>query len=182
MVHRSKQSERDSEPWYKQFWPWFIMLLPACAVAASIYTLSLAMRTTDSLVVDSNSGMDVVSAQQIKYSQRAKALGLIADIAIEGNLVRVALQETNESAPLSTNNLVLQFSHPAFAEKDQSVLLLPHSEAEHVYQGTLGDLPVGRWYLILESDTGWRLTGILDESAHTARLSSEDVTSGGHDD
>lgn len=183
MLHQNKKTELDSEPWYRQFWPWFLIFLPACAVVASLYTLSLAMRTTDSLVVDSNRGMDVVSAQQIESSEQATALGLVATVELHGTRVRVTLQATTESARNASEDLVLQFSHPAFAERDQSILLLPGSaSAGNVYQGTLKEVPTGRWYLILESSNGWRLTGTLEDAAHYARLSSLEQTPGGHDD
>jgi hypothetical protein len=39
-------------PWYKQFWPWFIIALPASAVIASFFTLWLAISNPDQLVVD----------------------------------------------------------------------------------------------------------------------------------
>ena len=39
-------------PWYRQFWPWFIIALPACAVIAGFITLWLAVSRPDYLVVD----------------------------------------------------------------------------------------------------------------------------------
>ena len=57
-------TEQDVKPWYRQFWPWFLICLPASAVIASLYTVSLAVRTTDSLIVSSEDGMDVVAERQ----------------------------------------------------------------------------------------------------------------------
>jgi hypothetical protein len=39
-------------PWYKQFWPWFIIALPAAAVVAGFFTLWLAISNPDHLVID----------------------------------------------------------------------------------------------------------------------------------
>jgi len=39
-------------PWYRQFWPWFIIALPAAAVIASFFTLWLALSNPDYVVVD----------------------------------------------------------------------------------------------------------------------------------
>lgn len=39
-------------PWYKQFWPWFIIALPASVVVASFVTLWLALSNPDPLVVE----------------------------------------------------------------------------------------------------------------------------------
>lgn len=39
-------------PWYRQFWPWFIIALPASAVVASFITLWLAISNPDPLVIE----------------------------------------------------------------------------------------------------------------------------------
>jgi hypothetical protein len=40
----------DRERWYRQFWPWFIIALPATAVAASLWTIWLALSHPDPLI------------------------------------------------------------------------------------------------------------------------------------
>lgn len=40
-----------NQPWYRQFWPWFIIALPASAVIASFFTLWLAVSNPDTLVI-----------------------------------------------------------------------------------------------------------------------------------
>ena len=42
----------DVTPWYKQFWPWFLMALPATAVVGGIITIVIAMTNPDGLVQD----------------------------------------------------------------------------------------------------------------------------------
>ena len=37
----------DTLPWYKQFWPWFIIVLLGSAVSASLYTVYLANSTAE---------------------------------------------------------------------------------------------------------------------------------------
>jgi len=34
--------QTDSKPWFKQFWPWFLIALPGSVVIASVFTLILA--------------------------------------------------------------------------------------------------------------------------------------------
>jgi hypothetical protein len=48
----SKLAPGEGVPWYKQFWPWFIIALPASVVVASFFTLWLAISNPDHLVVD----------------------------------------------------------------------------------------------------------------------------------
>ena len=56
MNNQQKQNSHsvpvELEPWYKQFWPWFIIALPASVVVASFYTLWLAISNPDQLVID----------------------------------------------------------------------------------------------------------------------------------
>jgi hypothetical protein len=39
--------ERQPKPWYRYFWPWFIIALLASSVAASLYTVYLATVTAE---------------------------------------------------------------------------------------------------------------------------------------
>lgn len=39
-------------PWYRQFWPWFIIAIPAAAVLGGFLTLWLALTHPETLVVD----------------------------------------------------------------------------------------------------------------------------------
>ena len=66
----SDQQVRNAEqnlPWYRQFWPWFIIALPASAVIASFVTLWLAISNPDHLVVDE------VEYQQLRSELKAQA-------------------------------------------------------------------------------------------------------------
>jgi hypothetical protein len=40
----------DSSPWYRQFWPWFLIALPAASVIGSFVTLAIAIRHADTVV------------------------------------------------------------------------------------------------------------------------------------
>lgn len=165
-------SDQDTKPWYRQFWPWFLISLPASAVIASLYTVSLAVRTTDSLIVSSEDGMDVVAGRQLAAERRAKAVGLEATIAFDtrsGAIVATLTSDANVDWPTS---LELQLSHPAFADRDMTIALtrsLPDESGNPTWSGHFVDVPEGRWYLVLEDGDAWRLNGTWSGAA-TARL------------
>ena len=48
----TKPEQGHDIPWYRQFWPWFIIALPTAAVVASFFTLWLAISQPDYMVVD----------------------------------------------------------------------------------------------------------------------------------
>jgi hypothetical protein len=52
LEQRPKTAKTPEPPWYKQFWPWFIIALPATAVIASFITLYLAISRPDYIVVE----------------------------------------------------------------------------------------------------------------------------------
>ena len=64
-------------PWYRQFWPWFIIALPAAAVIASFITLWLAISHPDYLVVDDeeyqrlNSGLKAQASDQKQEEEQS---------------------------------------------------------------------------------------------------------------
>jgi len=79
----SNQQRKDAqtpvviEPWYKQFWPWFIIALPASVVIASFFTLYLAVTNPDHLVVTDHEYRELKSELKAqppaKESKKAKS-------------------------------------------------------------------------------------------------------------
>jgi hypothetical protein len=45
-------SERDTKPWYRYFWPWFILGLLGFSVSASLYTVYLAVITAEPVLTE----------------------------------------------------------------------------------------------------------------------------------
>ena len=77
----SNQQKNDTqapiviEPWYKQFWPWFIIALPASVVIASFFTLYLAITNPDQLVVTDDEYLELKSElkAQVPANESEKA-------------------------------------------------------------------------------------------------------------
>ena len=42
-------SQTNGKSWTRQFWPWFLILLPASAVVASIFTITLAVQNAPTI-------------------------------------------------------------------------------------------------------------------------------------
>jgi hypothetical protein len=175
--------DQDTRPWYRQFWPWFLIALPASAVVASLYTVSLAFRTTDSLVVTSDDGMDVVAGRHLAAERRARELGLRATVdfnTVSGAIVLTLTADSNLEWPTS---LALLLSHPAFAERDMTIALtrsLPDASGNPTWSGHFVEVPDGRWYLVLEDGAAWRLNGTWSGAVTTHLVpAGADVDDGG---
>ena len=154
-------TELDTKPWYRQFWPWFIIALPASAVVASLYTVSLAVRTTDSLVVSSEDGMDVVAARHLAAERYSADRGIRATLTIDPTTGAIAARLAADAAVEWPKTLQLLFSHPAFAERDTEITMtaaMPDSDGTPVWSGHFVDVPGGRWYVVLADGDTWRLS------------------------
>jgi len=47
-------TEHDSKPWYRYFWPWFIIGLLASSVSASLYSVYLAVSTAEPVLTETH--------------------------------------------------------------------------------------------------------------------------------
>ena len=157
-------NEQDIEPWYKQFWPWFIITLLAIAIVASLNMVFLAFTTTDSLVTDAADGMDVVAERHLAAEGLARDLGLDAtlNIDLESGAITAVLQSGADGE--WPNALSLEFSHPTNAGRDVEIALaaaMPDADGNPVWAGHFVSIPSGRHYVVLtpEESAEWRLNG-----------------------
>jgi len=144
------------EPWYRQFWPWFLIALPGSVVIASMFTLWLAVSRPNPMVVDDYARIARSTEQRMERDQAAAALGVTARIRfIAGaDVVEVVL----EPPAVMPESLQLRLSHPLVEERDQIIDLV------RMPGGWSGQVvpPGGRWYLQLyPGDGNWRLSGEL---------------------
>jgi hypothetical protein len=151
----------DTQPWYRQFWPWFIISLPAASVIGGLTTLWISLQTTDSLVIQADDGVRNASDRRIAAQRFASQAGLAALVDI--NSATGVVSATMRSGDLDDvpSALVFELSHPAFAERDVSITLnkaQPDASGNPVWVGHLVAVPGGRFYAVLRSGDTWRLT------------------------
>lgn len=153
----------DIVPWYRQFWPWFIIALPASAVVAGFYTLWLAGLTTDSLVFRSDEGINVLTEKNIAAEREALRLGLSARVNIQADTgAVVVILSAHPDAQLSPS-LELRLRHPTMASRDAVIDVqqaMPNAAGEPIWAGHFLTLPTGRYYVTLSSGDAWRLSGV----------------------
>ncbi len=122
----------------------------------------ISLQTTDSLVVQSESGMQIVAARRIDAEKLASELKLAALIDIDPRTGAVAATIRAGLLQPPPAELQLELTHPAFAARDQLLPLYraqPDANGNLVWSGHFVDLPeTGRWYLTLKSNDDWRLS------------------------
>ena len=151
----------DTKPWYRQFWPWFIIALPASAVVAGLTTVWISMQTTDSLVVHAEDGVRKAADRALAAERLAAEMGLAAAVDIDTETrVITAVIRAGELAEVPAT-LDFELSHPAFADRDRHITLnraMADDDGKPVWVGHLVSIPSGRFYAVLKSGDACRVT------------------------
>jgi hypothetical protein len=154
-------TREDTKPWYRQFWPWFIIALPAASVIGGLTTFWISMQTSDSLVLRSEDGVRSATDRRTAAERFASTAGLAAFVDIDP--LTGAIRASMRSGDLDDVPTELEFelSHPAFAERDRTITLvraMPDADGNPVWVGHFTTVPEGRFYVALTSGDTWRLS------------------------
>ncbi len=150
-----------SEPWFKQFWAWFVISLPATVVVASVITVMIAINNEDSLVADDYYKEGLAINQVLALDKTASELALSAQLRIDqltGDII-VTMAGNIDSWP---EQLELFWVHPTDKARDFSTVLTRSGVV--TFLGQL-ERPVNhRWYVQLASNNAvpWRLKKEID--------------------
>lgn len=151
----------DTKPWYRQFWPWFIIALPASSVVAGLTTVWISMQTTDSLVVASEDGIRNATDRRLLAERLAAELDVSALLEIDPETRIVSTVVRSRDLPDLPPTLELELSHPAFVTRDQRVTLnraMDDSDGNPVWVGHFLTIPTGRFYVVLKAGDDWRVS------------------------
>ncbi|MBF7729018.1 FixH family protein [Pseudomonas sp. N040] len=148
-------SDSPVQPWYKEFWVWFILAILAMAVVLGLSLAFIAVQTADTLVVsnyyDAGKGIN----QSLERERLAERLSIRGQLTLDNQTGTAELRLSGNSAPqLLTLNLI----SPTQAEKDRRIVLQPG--VGQVYRGLLPDAIGGRRFvevLGMEGGQEWRL-------------------------
>jgi hypothetical protein len=149
----------DIEPWYKQFWPWFLISLPASVVVASMITINLAVTTSDGLVSDDYYKEGLGIYRDADSAALADALGIAGGLGldVETGAVSLTLDRPVDGLPPILN---LEVFHPTRPNNDQ-LIQLTRVSSDH-YVGRVEPMLPANWKLSLEPEDGsWKIVGRL---------------------
>jgi len=167
-------------PWYRQRWPWLLMIMPATAMFGGIFTWWLAANANNSMVVDDYYREGRAINQQLARDDRATQLGLSArlvpaagtagsiEVELAGNLSSAGHPET----------LNLKLVHATESALDAQVSLRHAGGGRYLAKGVLP--ASGHWIVHLEdTERSWRLLARTDRFDVPLRLASDPVIAGG---
>ncbi len=142
-------------PWYKQFWVWFVIAIPALAVIFSLEFVYIAVTHQDPVVRDDWYQDGKAVNQDFARSDAATRLGLKADVRLDAETGEVLLT-LHSNKPISTSTIGLNFVHATIKDRDQSLVL--HRLVNNEYRGLLTRPLEGNFQIELATPD-WRITG-----------------------
>lgn len=140
-------------PWYKQFWPWFLIAIPVISFIMGMVLLNLATNTTDSLVVDDYYKEGKAINARLGKIEEAKRRNITSELAIKDGAVSVKF---HSGIPKEGQALKLTFYHTTLKDRDTAVLL--SRDAQGIYRGFVEAPLDGKWQVTLTPiDESWKI-------------------------
>jgi hypothetical protein len=143
------------KPWFRQFWPWFLILLPGIVIVWTLATVVLFSQNAVSLVSEDYYKEGKAINQDITKLQEAKALNLTAFVYNQDSTVIIALDKGKlEQYPALRVNIV----HRTLENKD--IEIMASADAQGHYRISLDEALNGPWFVKVSSfDQRWILQG-----------------------
>jgi hypothetical protein len=143
----------EAKPWYRQFWPWFLISLPLSAVLAGIATIIIAMDNPDGVVVDDYYKEGLAINQALHSEKMARQL----NVAVSGQLTDKIIQLQLTGNIPAPEQLLVHFIHPTKPNNDKSWVL---NKKNNLYIANVTPLMPANWHVKVETEHGlWRLNG-----------------------
>lgn len=159
-------------PWYRQFWPWFLIALPATSVIAGIATVVIANQSPDGVVVDDYYKQGLAINQDLERDRRAAELELRARVSMQPTGTLHIAMSGDDIERLAA--LQVRLLHPTKAGRDQTVLAQRGPDGS--FTARLDHPEAAHWHVAIEPPgNAWRLQGRLQwpqTSQITLRASS----------
>jgi hypothetical protein len=141
------QALNSGKPWYREGWAWFVLTPPLIAVVAGLTTVGIAVKNRDQLVDKQYYESGITINQQMKRMAQARVLGVSANLQVQGDVLRVALNAGGATMPA---RLHLRAQYASGAHVDRDLILTAVGPGTYRLDGLT--LPSGRWYMALEDD------------------------------
>lgn len=141
----------DSTPWYKQFWPWFILAILGWGIVSATTTLVFAVRNPPQMMTGDYARLGKALVDTHVRADRAEALGLDGRLLRSGTSITLDLQAEDVAALGDTVMLLAQ--HPTDAGRDRQVVL--NRQADGRYTGRVESLPPRGRMIVSDLEQSW---------------------------
>lgn len=145
----------DNRPWYREMWPWLLMLPPVLSVAGGVTMIYLATQTPNALVVEDYARIEELTSERFERDREASRLALTAELRFERETGQIELSLDAPALVESPAALLLYLRHATNPEADRDVRLVRFGT---VYRADV-QLASGRYGVeLMPEDRAWRLS------------------------
>ncbi|MCO4320652.1 FixH family protein [Aliidiomarina quisquiliarum] len=153
-----QMNHKNTGPWYKHFWPWYIVFMKLAVLTAIVITAVIVKKNPTSMVIDDyyNEG------RAINYKLDRKERALELDIKLQANVVDgIFTLQFVSGEPAQRTALRVMFYHPTLDDRDFD-LLVPHASAG-IYRTEFPTGITGHWRIDIEPfDQEWRISNSIN--------------------
>jgi len=137
--------------WFKQFWPWFLIVLPMTAVVGGISTVVIATHNKPEMVVDDYYKTGKAINADLSLLKKAKELGISGVLTQQTDGLLISLKGLTDNTSIH-----LSLYHSTQSKRDRSAMLTADANGNFHY---IADEPLdGKWTVRIEPfDKQWRL-------------------------
>ena len=149
----------DRDPrWHRNPMVWMVIFFPALAVVAGLFTVYIAVVTSDGLVEDDYYKQGLQINRVIDRDRRASELGLQARVQVDANTGLTRIRLVTEQALPENEELAFRLVHRTIPGLDQATSLVRSAEDPMLFTGYLRPpIGEGRWTIMLQDGSDWRL-------------------------
>lgn len=144
----------ENRPWYRQVWPWMLMLPPALAVVGGVMMLVLAIKTPNALVVEDYARIEELTSERFARDGEALRMAVTAQLRFAQESGRVELQLSGSDGFEYPEAVTLSLRHPTDPAGDFELRLARDGDIF----GADSDFELGSYYVeLVPEDRQWRL-------------------------
>ena len=144
----------SGRPWYREHWPWLLMLPPALSIVGGVAMLYLATQTPSALVVEDYSRIEELTSERFARDREAQRLALTAELRFEREAGRIEVLLGGTAAMEFPGTLTLSLRHATDPAGDRELNLARRGELFVVDT----ELAPGRYHLeLMPESRAWRL-------------------------
>ncbi|MCC4831859.1 FixH family protein [Shewanella sp. 10N.7] len=147
----------DVQPWYKHFWPWFIVVLLLVVVIKSMVAMGIAIDNADSLVSDDYYKEGKAINMDLRKIKQAKNLGMQFLVEVDDHELKIS----QHGGPEYRAALQVSFIHPTLEDKDFRINATADGNGD--FRIGLSEAISGPWNVRLQGfDNSWRIQQRID--------------------
>ena len=144
--------------WYREPLVWLIITCPLIAVIAGFFTLYLAIKSKDGLVVDDYYQKGKEINMSLARDRSAAQHGLRAGVQLDAAKQLVVVHLTIANGQSLPDMLSIRWLHATRAGFDRTQMLSRAPDGS--YRSAFPELAPGHWYVQIEAQD-WRLQGSM---------------------